>query len=176
MIVAEPFTYARLLSRTSSTTTPVEKIASEITIMHAMKSYFDYILMFIGCGIPEITLQGTTEDWEKVLAKTQQLSRYDLSWWTKELEPILKKIIATSKGEIDKTFWRNMFKYHTQKKYGAPNIVDGWIVKFFPYDKDGKRNNLQKLEGTAERAKLPEEMPLPLHNSLRQTECKRLKV
>ncbi|MCL2132698.1 MAG: DUF4419 domain-containing protein [Lentimicrobiaceae bacterium] len=141
-----------------STTTPVEKIASEITIMQAMKPYFEYIVMYIVCGIPEITLQGTTEDWEKILEKTQQLSKYDLKWWTKELEPILKKIIATSKGEIDKNFWRNMFKYHSQKKYGAPKIVDGWIVKFFPYDKEGNRNNLKTLGGTAEKAKLPEEI------------------
>ena len=141
-----------------STTTPVEKIASEITIMRAMESYFEYIIMYIVCGIPEITLQGTTEDWEKVLKKTQQLSKYDLEWWTKELEPILKKIIATSKGKVDKKFWQNMFKYHTQKEYGAPKIIDGWIVKFFPYDKDGNRNNLQTLGGTAEKAKLPEEI------------------
>ena len=48
-----------------------------------------------------------------------------------------------------------MFKYHSQKKYGAPNIIDGWIVKFFPYDKEGKRNNLQQLEG---RNCLPDEI------------------
>ncbi len=24
-----------------------------------------------------------------------------------------------------------MFKYHSQEKYGAPNMIDGWIVKFF---------------------------------------------
>lgn len=148
----------KILTSDFSTTTPVEKIASEITIMHAMKSYFEYVLTFAGCGIPQITLQGTTEDWEKVLVKTQQLSKYKLRWWTNDLEPILKKIIATSKGNVDEVFWRNMFKYHSQKRYGAPRIIDGWIVKFFPYDKDGKRNNLRKLEGTAQRAKLPEEI------------------
>ena len=34
------------------------------------------------------------------------------------------------------------------RKYGAPNMIDGWIVKFFPYDKKGQRNNLKQLEGT----------------------------
>ena len=48
-----------------------------------------------------------------------------------------------------------MFKYHSQEKYGAPKIIDGWIVKFFPYDKDGKRNNLNQLEGGGN---LPEEI------------------
>lgn len=141
-----------------STTTPVERIASEITIMQAMKPYFEYIVIYVVCGIPEITLQGSPEDWERVLEKTRQLSKYDLEWWTKELEPVLEKFIVTSKGKIDRSFWRNMFKYHTQEKYGAPKIVDGWIVKFFPYDKDGKRNNLQTLGGMAESAKLPEEI------------------
>lgn len=138
-----------------STTTSVEKIASEITIMEAMKPYFEYVVMYIVCGIPEITLLGTTEDWQKVFDKTKNLSKYELQWWTKELEPILKEFVNASKGKIDKKFWRNMFKEHSQEKYGAPNIIDGWIVKFFPYDKDGERNNLKNLES---RKTLPEEI------------------
>ena len=138
-----------------STTTQIEKVASEITIMEAMEPYFEFVVMYIVCGIPEITLQGTTEDWQKILDKTKKLGDYDLKWWTNELEPILKEFVNASKGEIDKVFWRNMFKYHSQKKYGAPNIIDGWIVKFFPYDKDGKRNNLDELIGGGS---LPEEI------------------
>lgn len=144
-----------LLSSDFTTTTPVEKVASEITIMETMKPYFEYTLLYILCGIPELTLQGTPEDWEKILDKTKQLRKYDLKWWTKELEPVLEEFIKASQGKIDKRFWRNMFKYHSQKKYGAPKIIDGWIVKFFPYNKDGKRNNLEKLEGNEN---LPEEI------------------
>jgi|GEM_PF-3230658 hypothetical protein len=48
-----------------------------------------------------------------------------------------------------------MYKYHSQKQYGAPKIIDGWMVKFFPYDKEGKRNDLKKLEGGGN---LPEEI------------------
>jgi len=145
-----------LLSSDFTTTTSVEKIASEITIMEAMKPYFEFIVIYIICGIPEITLQGTPEDWQKILDKTKQLGKYDLAWWTKELEPILKEFVKASQGKIDKKFWINMFKYHSQKKYGAPDIIDGWIVKFFPYDKDGKRNDLKKLEGRGKN--LPEEI------------------
>jgi hypothetical protein len=144
-----------LLSADFSTTTPVEKIASEITIMETMKPYFEFIVIYIVCGIPEITLTGTPDDWRKILDKTRQLSKYDLNWWTKELEPLLEEFVKASEGKIDKKFWRNMFKYHSQEKYGAPKIIDGWIVKFFPYDKDGKRNNLKSLEGGGN---LPEEI------------------
>ena len=142
-----------LLSSDFTTTTAVEKIASEITIMEAMKPYFEFIVE-TGCGIPEITLQGTTEDWQKILNKTKQLEKYDLAWWTKELEPVLKEFVNASKGKINKTFWKNMFKYHEQDY--APDIIDGWILKFFPYDKDGKRNKLKKLIGYG--GNLPEEI------------------
>jgi hypothetical protein len=143
------------LTSNFSTTTEIEKIASEITILEATEPYFEYVVMYVVCGIPEITLQGTTEDWQKILDKTKKLSKYDLKWWTDELEPILNEFVNASKGDIDKDFWRNMFKYHSQTKYGAPKIIDGWIVKFFPYDKDGKRNNLDKLIGGGS---LPEEI------------------
>ena len=144
-----------VLTSDFSTTTPVEKIASEITIMEAMESYFEFVVMRIVCGIPEITLKGTTEDWQKIYDKTKKLEKYDLKWWTDELEPILKEFIKTSKGKIDKDFWRNMFKYHSEGKCGSPEIIDGWIVKFFPYDKKGKRNNLKQLNGGGN---LPEEI------------------
>ena len=145
----------RTLTADFSTTTAVEKVASEITVMEAMKSYFEFVVFRVVCGIPEITLLGTPEDWEKVLEKSQALGKYDLRWWTDALRPLLEEFVNASKGDIDQDFWRNMFKYHTPKKYGAPKIIDGWIVTFFPYDKEGKRNNLKELTGGDS---LPEEI------------------
>ncbi len=133
------------LSCDFSTTGSIEKVASEITIMEAMEPYFEFVVMYVICGIPEIKLLGTTDDWKKILDKTRKLGDYNLKWWTNELEPVLKEFINASKGNINKRFWRNMFKYHSKKKYGAPQIINGWIVKFFPYDKDGRRNNLKTL-------------------------------
>src|SRR5215471_2816238 len=46
----------KTLTADFTTTTPVEAIASQITIMEAMKSYFEYVVMRESCGIPEITL------------------------------------------------------------------------------------------------------------------------
>ena len=138
-----------------STTTPLERIASEITIMETVKSYFEFIVMYIACGIPEITLEGTPADWEKVLNKTKALKEYKLDWWISELEPLLEEFVKASKGEVNQEFWRNMFKYHSEKTCGAPVTIDGWIIKFFPYDKEGKRNNLKQIIG---RDKLPNEI------------------
>lgn len=138
-------TVAETIIADFSTTTSYEQIASEIALMETTKAYFEYVVMYIACGIPEVTLLGTTEDWQKVYDKTMKLRSFDLDWWIDELAPILKQFIKASKGDADTKFWRNMFKWHTQKEYGAPNIIDGWIVKFFPYDKDGKRFDLKTL-------------------------------
>jgi hypothetical protein len=144
-----------VLSSNFTTTTKVEKVASEITIMEAMKPYFDFVTIRIVCGIPEITLEGTTEDWQKVLNKAHYLRKYELDWWIDEIEPLLKEFVKASKGEVDTQFWRNMFKYHSQGKCGVTEIIDGWIVNFFPYDKYGKRNSLKELKG---RDNLPQEI------------------
>ena len=148
-------TIAETIIADFSTTTSYEQIASEITLMETTKAYFEFVAMYAACGIPEITLLGTTEDWQKVYDKALKLSSYNLGWWIDELKPILKQFVNASKGETDVKFWRNMFKWHTQNEYGAPNIIDGWIVKFFPYDKDGKRFDLKTL---TIKSNLPDEM------------------
>ena len=148
-------TIAETIIADFSTTTSYEQIASEITLMETTKAYFEYVFVYIACGIPEVTLLGTTEDWQKVYDKTMQLRSFDLDWWIDELAPILKQFIKASEGNADTKFWRNMFKWHTQKEYGAPNIIDGWIVKFFPYDKYGKRFDLKTLTRDSS---LPDEM------------------
>lgn len=139
-----------------TTTTTTTKIASQITIMDAMESYFEYEAIYSGCGIPEITLLGTTEDWQKVYDKTCELNSYKLGWWIKEIKPLLREFVRASKGKIDNGFWMNMFRCHTLEEYGRPKIVDGWIVKFFPYDKYGKRNKLNYI--SVNWNKLPDEM------------------
>ncbi|WP_114789976.1 DUF4419 domain-containing protein [Niabella yanshanensis] len=132
-----------------TTTTPITRIASQITIMDAMKKYFEYIIVRIGCGIPQVTLQGTTADWEKVLEKARSLKKYELDWWLSGVEPLLQEFVNASKGNINRDFWRNMFKYHDVKGIYKSKTIDGWFVKFFPYNKEGKRNNLDSLSGSA---------------------------
>lgn len=148
-------TIAETIIADFSTTTQYEQIASEITLMETTKAFFEFVTIYVACGIPEVTLLGTTEDWQSVYDKAMQLRSFDLDWWIDELDPILKQFVKASKGRADISFWRNMFKWHTQEEYGAPNIIDGWIVKFFPYDKYGKRFDLKTL---TRESSLPDEM------------------
>lgn len=134
-----------VLTANFSTTTKVERIVSQITIMETMKGYFGYEVDGRGCGIPAITIEGTVEDWQKVLNKTQYLSKYDLQWWTSELCPIIENIIDAKKGKFHRNFWMNMVKIHSKNEYGSPDIITGWISTFYPYTSDGKRTNLKEL-------------------------------
>ncbi|RZK75594.1 MAG: DUF4419 domain-containing protein [Pedobacter sp.] len=139
---------AKTLTADFTTTTPVTRIATQTALMESVKPYFQFVQITISCGIPEITLEGSPRDWERVLEKAQIMKKYELSWWIDELEPLLKEFIKASKGKADKDFWRNMFKYHTLKVYGSPKSIDGWIVKFYPYSNDGQRNGLKELRSS----------------------------
>ena len=129
-----------------STTNAVSKVASEITIMDALKTYFEYRSMAYSCGIPEITLEGTPQDWAKVKQKAIYLRKFKLDWWIDQLIPILNEFERASKGHINKVFWRNMVNYHEGGacRPNDPDYVKGWIIKFFPYDKYKNRNNFNE--------------------------------
>ena len=137
-----------------STTTPVASVASEIMMMSAMQHYFDYSVVSI-CGIPDIFLEGTTEDWNRLIEKTDALRQYDLDWWIDELEPVLKKIAAAAEGERDIVFWQSIIRKKDLPVDGEERCghrlphekIDGWIVKFYPYTRY-KRNQLDFLYDT----------------------------
>jgi hypothetical protein len=121
-----------LLVPTFSTTGVVEQAASEIVLLDAMQSYFEYEV-HSRCGIPQIQLEGTIADWQHLLARTKQIARFKLEWWVDALVPILEQFILTAQGKPDRDFWRSIYKYNEGS--GGTNIT-GWITVFFPYLKD----------------------------------------
>lgn len=147
---------AKTITSDFTTTGPVERVASQITLMESVKSYFEYIVYRIACGIPTVTLQGTVEDWRRVLEKSRQLKQYGLGEWINSLEPILQEFIQAADGHPNQTFWKSMVKKQNiaELKGGAcspdvPTELDGWLLKLFP-DENGQ---------TLERVKHTKEMP-----------------
>ena len=77
--------------------------------MGAVQSYFSYELLTL-CGIPEITLEGTVDDWRSIRRRAQVLEEYELSWWLAGLIPVLDELVATATGRVDTAFWSSLFK------------------------------------------------------------------
>lgn len=121
-----------LLRNDFSTTGPVEFAVSHIVMMETFKAYFDYVLMCI-CGIPSITLEGSTDDWLKVRDKAEKIVGYDLAWWGEQLIPICDHFVRASKGDIDLYHWQNIYK--RQEAYGT-EICNGWFPRLIPYLED----------------------------------------
>ena len=140
---------AQVITADFSTTGPVERVASQITLMKSMDHYFVYEF-FSTCGIPSITLKGTPEDWQRVLEKTQKLSQYGLDGWVKELEPILTEFVWTAEGHPNQRFWQCIVKKIREEELRAsvgcgdetkPTDFDGWFLKLYP-DREGKRTRM----------------------------------
>jgi hypothetical protein len=130
-----------------STSNKITKVVGYTSIMSAMKKYFEYRGFCHMCYYPYIILEGKLEDWQSILEKAKNLSKYKLKNWVTGLEFVLSKIIETKKGKINKDFWKEIlypdkvderielynYEYKTIKVDG----IKGWLLLFFPYFKDG---------------------------------------
>lgn len=125
-----------------TTTNQAERIASQITILDTMKPYFEFIVHHMICGIPNITLLGTTKDWESIIEKVEILKIYEgLREWIEDLRPILQEFVNASKGEINNRFWRDIVMNRHPKEMHLGGCVpeqnpslNGWILKFYSFD------------------------------------------
>ena len=134
---------AKTITSDFSTTGSVERVASQITLMESVKSYFEYIVEYFACGIPSITLDGSVEDWKRVREKAMQLKKYGLEKWIDSLDPILKEFILAADGKPNQIFWKSMMKKQSVDRLAGggclpemPTKLDGWLLKLFP-DENG---------------------------------------
>lgn len=118
------------LSPSFSTTTALHRAACDVTLMDSFQGYFEYEVR-AGCGIPQITLLGSKEDWIKLRAHAELFTQYGLERWGAALLPVLERIEATVAGEeVEATFWRSIFRYESGS---GPAEMTGWLLVFFPY-------------------------------------------
>ena len=112
---------------TFSTTGPVEKAASEVVLMDAMSKYFKYGMRTL-CGIPEITLHGTIDDWAEILARVRSFEDIGLGEWGEELSPVIQQFVATAAGAPDREWWQSFYKYRSAS---GTDSITGHITKLY---------------------------------------------
>jgi hypothetical protein len=130
-----------LLLPTFSTTGPVERAAAQVVLLDALQSFFSYEFT-TWCGIPQVVLEGTADDWEELAERVHGLGRFGLEWWTEPLAPILSEFAAAAWGcQPNRRFWQSLYKQDGGS--GGP-YTTGWLTAFFPYLKDGQTGQVTR--------------------------------
>lgn len=122
---------ARLFECDFSTSTGVDRLASQIVLLDVYAPYFSYWLAIV-CGIPEITLLGTVNDWRRIRERIDVIAEFDLARWCRSLAPIADQFVRAARGDVDVAFWRRI--YNPVDAYGGDRIT-GWITRLYPYVK-----------------------------------------
>lgn len=118
-----------LLIADFTTTGTIERAVSDIVLMDTVKSYFNFECRTL-CGIPQITLLGTPEDWVRIKDKARNLSEFDCEDWIESLVCVLDEFVKAAKGAADIAFWKSFYKFDGGS--GGP-YVTGAVNVFFPY-------------------------------------------
>ncbi len=131
-----------------TTTQAMDRVCRGAALMNTMKAYFSYTV-HTRCGIPTITLEGTTEDW--VAAKQSaaricdwiggraQRDQEEFETWKPRLMGMFDQFIETSQGKTDVDWWKSFYKYNSQS---GMDSVNGHFVLLCPWDTMMKTWNL----------------------------------
>lgn len=133
-----------ILTPDFSTTTKDSSIVCKITIMSAFKKFFKYRISLKGCGVPYIILEGTAEDYKKIIIKAKELRKYDFEWYIDRIIPLIQKMVDAKEGNIDIDHFKNMIQNKELVEQVTPpsgskpedrkfDTLDGWFLKFFAY-------------------------------------------
>ncbi|KAH7111229.1 hypothetical protein EDB81DRAFT_671687 [Dactylonectria macrodidyma] len=121
-----------------TTTTPTDIVVASILMMGTLQKYFSYRLL-IQCGIPSVTLQGTREDWQKILDRIAFLPKlgYEPELFMNVLRPVLQYFVRSFETPEDQEvieFWGRIA--HISRECG-PDLLSGWITAFIFWNDRG---------------------------------------
>jgi hypothetical protein len=125
-----------------TTTTATDRIAASVTIMSTLQAFFSY-RCGICCGIPNVTLEGTPDDWRLLREKIDRLPSYDIEgakqpvmqMWHNLLSPILDQFVSSSQGNVDLPFWDKVCSHHGGGS--GPSYLSGWVTVFSCFTSNG---------------------------------------
>lgn len=102
-----------------STTTETDNIVASATAMCTLQAYFTYKYSLL-CGIPQVTLLGSVQDWTRLRQKVERLIAFDGSdkllstQWVPLLRRVLDEFVtsATDGSTRNIKFWDSVVQYH----------------------------------------------------------------
>jgi hypothetical protein len=122
-----------------STTTDTDKVVCSIIMMATMQNFFNYRCC-LRCGIPNVTLLGTLEDYINLSKRVYRLTEFDkesevMKKWYQLLRPIMDQLITAANQKPDISFWQRICSDH--EGGSGPSYISGWISAFACFDNDG---------------------------------------
>lgn len=126
-----------------STTTDNDVISASVVMMATMSSYFTYEIRLC-CGIPNVTLLGTIDDYIDLRSRIDNLLKFDvededgdnfMELWHSYLIPIFDELINAVSGKPNYDFWTKICDYRPTGS--GPTYLSGWITAFCVFDKKG---------------------------------------
>jgi hypothetical protein len=142
---------------TFSTTDAVSRVNAGIVLMAAFKSVFTYSMKTM-CGIREVVLEGTPEDWEALRTKAAALRGLaggrlgaSVPRWFALIDGTLSQLEATAKGAPSADFWRRIYSRTLPRGSGTTTTFSGWALDFFLYDVEGGRIDHERMHRDEEK-------------------------
>ena len=137
---------------TFSTTTTTDTTIYAMVMMASMKAYFSYGFCLM-CGIPQVTLEGTKNDWKQILSRLEKLKEYgeDTTSWYHLLRPVISRFVDAyddpNSPEL-RGFWNKVA--HFEGLGSGPTYLSGWITAFCFFSEKGSRIAIAQ-KGTSDR-------------------------
>ena len=116
-----------IFSHAFSSSQAAEVATRRVTLMKTVSPFYRYEV-FTECGIPEIHLYGTPQDWSWIRMHMDQFGKLGLAQRMHALEPVIDQCVLAAEGKENPYFWRNFYKY---EEMSGNETTSGWINLFF---------------------------------------------
>jgi len=127
-----------------TTTTDTDRIVAAISVVSKLQAHFKY-KSSSACGIPEVTLLGTVQDWRNLRSKIDRLPQYEvtdyhdgpvMTKWHGLLKRVLNGFVSSAEGNPDLYFWDKVASTKSCPS-GSP-YLSGWLTVFACFKSDGE--------------------------------------
>lgn len=115
-----------------STGTEESSTALLVLFLNMVSNYYG-LMWHTLCGIPEVKIDGTAEDWNTIATHIEMIQREfpPLHNYCRDLLPVVQEIRDTViTGTPDIQFWKSIYKYNGGS--GGP-YINGWITAFLAH-------------------------------------------
>lgn len=149
--------YAKVFEANFSTTTPNDRLVSQLILMSSVQKYFNFNT-YIACGIPEVELLGTEADWRALIVKLQDIKKVlspisgplgnITAYFDDIVAPVYQNLLNTFLGKPDKAWWNDIVLRQAKVEQVCTKLKkvverwDGWLVEFLNGEKNQEMRDI----------------------------------